>query len=449
MTDNYSTMKELTQSLLKKVKESILLRDSHSEDYIETFRQAEIFITATINGQLEFIPLKLLFINNNKYQILLEIEAVFGEGIEHAQLDDLLIKFYNDHNLKRDIESISDSVKYHVKPIASPKSKPSGILDWNKIAQLGQYAGEAYKASDPHLKEVGKDFATYIMHPTNHWGEEVLMDDYVMERERYWQVAGHYKSFTWAKIKHNKYAKEQVFFSVGIDIANAKLVFKLDCLRSGTHKLSNFDIRKFDYYTENLNCTTEVNRTLGENTGWDSILAMSKAFIIDYEKVYLGVIEYILGGKISLNLFKDKLFNILPENAKFSTGEIGEPLPDLLYNTVLDGVIRYEHYMLSHADKLDLAALVKFSFDGITQIESFEFDGQHKQIYVVAGTGSLYTPFEISEELRQLLINNDHAYIYQIYDYNETTNCGKMVIRKGDPKQYAKLESKLYSATVR
>ena len=442
-------MKHLTQALLKKVKESISLRHTHTEEYTDSFRQAETFITATINGQLEFIPLQLLFIHNNKYQILMEIKAVFGNGIEHAQLDDMLIKFYNDHNLKRDIESISDSVTYHVKPLTSAQTVYSGPLDWDKIEGLSAYAGDAYKASDEQLKAIGHDFGNFIMQPTNQWGEGIVIDDFIMERERYWQVAGHYKAFTWAKIKHNKHADKHVFFSVGINISESKLVFKLDCLRSGTHKMSNADIRKFDYYTENLNCLTEINRTLGENIGWDTILEMSKSFIEDYKSIYLGVIEYIWGGKIDSALFKDKLFNILPENAKFSTLEPGEALPELLYNTVLDGVIRYEHFMLSHADKDDLAALVKFSFDGITQIESFEFDGQHKQIYVVASTGGPFTPFEISEELRKLLDANDHAYIYQIYDYNDVTNCGKMVIRKGDPKQYAKLESVLYSATIK
>ena len=396
-------MKNLTQTLLKKVKVSIALRNTHSEEYIESFRQAETFITATINGQLEFIPLQLLFVKNNKYQILMEIEAVFGAGIEHAQLDDMLIKFYNDNSLKRDIESISDSVKYHVKPQSSGQEKTSGPLNWDKIEGLSAYGGQAYKASDDQLKAVGQDFADFIMHPTNQWGEEILHDGYIMERERYWQVAGHYKSFTWAKIKHSKHTDKHVFFSVGVNIAESKLVFKLDCLRSGTHKISNADIRKFDYYTENLHCHTEITRTLGENIGWDTILRMSKSFIEDYQPIYLGVIEYIWGKKLDLGLFKDKLFNILPESAKFSTLDSGEPLPELLYNTVLDGVIRYEHYMLSHADKDDLAALVKFSFDGITQIESYEFDGQHKQIFVVACTGRPFTPFEISEELRKLL----------------------------------------------
>ena len=176
---------------------------------------------------------------------------------------------------------------------------------------------------------------------------------------------------------------------------------------------------------------------------------MSSAFIADLESVYLGVVDYIWGGKIDLSLFKDKLFNVLPENAKYSSSENGDSLPNLLFNTVLDGIVRYEQYMLAHADKTDLAALVKFSFDQITQIESYEFDGQHKQIYVVGCSGGPSTPFNISEELRQLLMNNDHAYIYQIYDYNDYTNCGKMVIRRGDPKIYAKLESSLYTATIK
>ena len=442
-------MKEITNSLLKKVKASISIRESNSDAYIESFRQAETFITATIKGQLEFVPIQLLFFNNNKYQILMEVKAVFGNGVEHSQLDDLLIKFYNDHHLKRDIDSISDSVKYHIKPQEKIAISAAGLFDWSQIESLAPYAGQSYKASDKNLKDIGQSFAEQIMHPTNIWGESVLPEGFVMERERYWQVAGKYKSFTWAKIKHKKFIDEQVFFSVGLDINAGKLVFKLDCLRSGTHKLSNFDIRKFDYYTETFNCYTEIERALGETIGWDTILEMSRSFISDFESIYLGVVEYIWGGKIDISLFKDKVFNILPENAKYSSSKSGEPLPEILYNSVLNSVVRYEQYMLSHADKDDLAALVKFSFDKITQIDSFEFDGQHKQIYVVAGTGGPNTPFEMSEDLRQLLSVNDHVVIYQVYDYNETVNSSKMVMRKGDPKQYAKLESKLYAVKIK
>ncbi|MEN8250353.1 MAG: hypothetical protein ABFS32_15575 [Bacteroidota bacterium] len=442
-------MQELTQSLLRKVKNSILLRDAQPEVYADAFKQAEIFITATINGQLEFVPMQLLFLHYNKYQILMETKAVFGNGVEHSQLDDMLIKFYNDHDLKRDIDSISDSVKYHIKPQQNAPSTGSGLVNWSSMSQLAKYAGKAYKATDESLKTVGNEFAEYIMHPTNQWGEEVLPAGYVIERERYWQVAGYYKSFTWAKLKHKKHADKQVFFSVGIDIKASKLVFKLDCLRSGTHKLSNYDIRKFDYYTEQFNCYTGIDQDLGESVGWDKILEYSKEFIKELEPIYMGVVDYIWNGKIDLSLFKDKLFNILPENAQFSQSKPGEPVAELLYNTVLDGIIRYEQYMLAHADKDDLAALVKYSFEEITQIESFEFDGQHKHIYVVVSTGSPFTPFEVSEELRQRLEENDHTYIYQVYDYDEATNCGKMVVRRGDPKQYAKLESVLYSAIIK
>ncbi len=442
-------MKTLTDNLLRKVKKSIGLRDTHPEDYIEAFRQADTFITATINGQLEFVPLELLFLNHNKFQILMEVKAVFGEGVEHPQLDDLLIKFYNDHNLKRDIERISASVKYHIKPRQQSEPANMGIIDWQQLNRLAAYAGQPYKASDPTLKAIGEDFANFIMHPTNAWGELVLPDGYVLEKERYWQVAGYYKSFTWAKIKHQQYADKQLFFSVGIDIAAAKLVFKLDCLRSGTHKLSNADIRKFDYYTENLHCVTEVDQTLGEAIGWEEILRYSRQFIKEYAEVYLGVAAYIRDGKVNLQLFKDKLFNILPENAARQGGQPGALVPDLLFNTILDGVVRYEQFMLSHAEKADLAALVKFSFDKLTHIDSFEFDGQHKRIYVVAHSGSVNTPFPISEELRQQMIDDDHTYLYQVYDYNEETNCGRLVIRKGDPRQWAKLTPTQYQAVVK
>ena len=143
------------------------------------------------------------------------------------------------------------------------------------------------------------------------------------------------------------------------------------------------------------------------------------------------------------------MFNILPENAARQGGQPGALVPDLLFNTILDGVVRYEQFMLSHAEKSDLAALVKFSFDKLTHIDSFEFDGQHKRIYVVAHSGSVNTPFPISEELRQQMIDDDHTYLYQVYDYNEETNCGRLVIRKGDPRQWAKLTPTQYQAVVK
>jgi len=441
-------MKELTNLLLKKVKSSVRIRKSNPDAYTETFRQAEIFITATIEGALEFVPLELLYIDNNKYQILLEVSAVFGQGVEHNQLDDMLIKFFNEHDLKRDMDSISDSVRYHIKPQTVGKTNDYSLFNWGKLMELSSYAGVPYKASDDSLKLVGQNFADVIMHPTNEWGLQILPEDYILEKERYWQVAGNFKSFTWAKIKHKKHKEAQVFFSVGVDIAASKIILKLDCLRSGTHKLSNYDIRKFDYYTEKFNCITSIDNKIGDFVGWESILAISKEFINDFEAVYLGVVNYIWGSKIDLELFSNKVFNVKTEEVK-KTSKVGEPLADILYNTVLDGIIRYEQYMLAHADKDDLAALVKFDFEGLYQIASFEFDGQHKQIYVVANTGSFSTPFTISEELRQLMAENDHVYIYQVYDYNESTGCGKFIVRKGDPRQFAKLESKLYEVKIK
>lgn len=441
-------MKDLTNLLLKKVKSSIQIRETDPDAYLEAFRQAETFITATINGQLEFVPLELLYIDNNKYQVILEVNAVFGIGIEHAQLDDMLIKFYNDHDLKRDIDSIADSVRYHVKPQTASVKSDDGLFDWPKLSELAEYAGIPYRASDESLKAVGQSFADFIMHPTNEWAEQIVPEGYLLEKERYWQVAGNFKSFTWAKLKHSKHQEIQIFFSVGVDIKASKIIIKLDCLRSGTHKLSNYDIRKFDYYTERFNCLTEVSKDIGQVVGWEAILDLSREFMRDFEPVYLGVVNYIWGSKIDLESFTNKVFSVKHEELK-KTGKPGEPLPELLYNAVLDSVIRYEQYMLSHADKDDLAALVKFTFEGLCQIESFEFDGQHKHIYVVANTGSFATPFEISEELRELLVQDDHTYVYQVFDYNESTNCGKLVMRRGDPRQYAKLESIAYSVQVK
>ena len=242
-------MSNTASQLLQKVKESIQLRHTDADSYNTSFLKPSNFITATIGGKQEFVPIDLLCKNHDCYQTLLELFQVFGNPEANNDLDGRLKTFYDEHGIHWPIENASSEIKYYVKP--SVKKETRSFFKAEVIDKLSNYAGTHYKASDAFLKDLGTTYAHEIVDKTNEWVDTLTIPTgYIIEHERYWQVAGRFKSFTWAKIYKEEHKDKKIFFSVGVDVQNKNLLIKLDVLRSGTHKLSNFEIRDFDYFTE-------------------------------------------------------------------------------------------------------------------------------------------------------------------------------------------------------
>lgn len=440
-------MNQLGKNLLSEVKASIASRISDSETYATSFVNANSFITATINGQLEFVPLDLLAAKKNKLLVQLEVATVFGKPEQRSDLDDRLIKFYADHDLQRDIHSANATVGYYLKPVPVQEvEKDPDFFDEEAIKKLAPYAGKKYLANDPFLKNLGALYSESVMQPTNKWGELVAPKGYTIEPERYWQVAGRFKTFTWSKLTKEKYQDRHVFFSVGVDVEQEEFVIKLDCLRSGTNKLSNLDIRKFDYFTAGYNCVNRLSLDYFPLLNWETLSQIAKEVVKELEPVYEGVVQYLFGDAVDIHKQHNK---ILLMTEAYSSDNAGTIMEDGLAK-VYDLTLKYEQFNLEHTGKSDLTPFVKISLmDELFHIDSFEIDGTPKRIIVVANTGGTNSPFQLTSEKLAFLNEEDHVYLYQVVEYDDEVQSAKLVIRKGNVGKYAKLEGRIFDVTVK
>ena len=440
-------MSQLGKNLLNEVKQSIKLRISDPEVYSASFMNANSFITATINGELEFVPLDLLAITKNKLLVQLEVATVFGKPEERTDLDDRLIKFYSDHDLKRDVKGMNASVGYFIKPAPVQEvQKDDDFFNKEAIKKLSPYAGKKYLANDPFLKDLGSLYAQTVMQPTNKWGAMVEPEGYVIEAERYWQVAGRFKSFTWSKMTQERYQNHHIFFSVGVDVEQEEFVIKLDCLRSGTNKLSNLDIRKFDYFTAGYNCVNRLSMDYFPLLNWETLGQIAKEVIKELEPVYEGAVQYIFEDRVDTSNKHNKLFSM---SEKYHSTLEGRSIEDD-WAKVYDLIIKREQFNLEHSGKGELNAFVKLSLiDEPFDIDSFEIDGTPKRIIVAATSGGTDSPFQLTTEQITILNNEDHVYLYQVVEYNHELQNGKLVIRKGNPDKYAELKGRSFDVKVK
>ncbi len=437
-------MPTTASELLAKVKQSIQLRAHDSEIYKSSFTTPKSFITATILGKQEFVPISLLCKNNDRYTTLLDLYHVFGEPEVNKDLDQRLKSFYEEHSIEWD-NGNETNITYYVRP--KPPESISSFFNEDAIEKLSSYAGTRYNASDAFLKDLGNTYAEEIVEKTNVWVESLnLPDGYVIEPERYWQVAGRFKSFTWAKIYKKDFKDQKIFFSVGVDVQHKKLVIKLDGLRSGTHRLSNFEIRDFDYFTQNdeLEITYDLEKI--KLLGLDTLTFITNRFIDFNKEKYEQAINLIWHNKADTAKFSDLLLKVTNKYAS----QKNPTLDNIIEKDIANLIVSYEQFLLAHAGKGSIAESIQISKEGdLHLIKSFETDGKPKTILYKATTGGSNAKFEMTREEIEYLGDNLHTFLYHIVEYNINTNCGKLIIRKGSPTRYAELKSINYEVVIK
>lgn len=437
-------MSNTASQLLQKVKESIQLRESDSDSYKSSYQKPLSFITATIGGKQEFVPIALLCKSHDRYQTLLELFQIFGNPESNSELNIRLKSFYEQQALDWPTDINDAEITYYVKPV--PKNESGSFFTASAIEKLSSYAGTNYKASDAFLKDLGNTYAIEIVDKTNQWVDLITIPiGYAIEHERYWQVAGRFKSFTWAKIYKEEYKDKKIFFSVGVDVQNKTLIIKLDGLRSGTHKLSNFEIRDFDYFTEESELTLVYNLNQTSELNLDSLVFISNQFIANTKDIYEQAIEFIWEDKIDNSLFSNKLFKL---STQYSS-EKSESLDKILEKDIAGLIIDYEKFMLKHAGREELSESIKSDFEGnLHIIKSFETDGKAKTILYKVSTGGSTSILEMSREEIEYLGDNLHTFLYHIIEYDIDQHSGKLIIRKGSPTKYAELKSINYEVRI-
>ncbi len=436
-------MSNIASQLLQKVRESIQLRDIDSESYKSSFTKPISFITATIGGQQEFLPISLLCKTNERYQTLLDLYQVFGVPEDNLALDKRLKAFYEQNELEWPTEKETEFT-YYVKP--APRNEINPFFNVAIIEKLSKYAGTHYKASDAFLKDLGNTFADNIVDKTNEWVESLsIPNDYVIEHERYWQVAGRFKSITWAKIYKEEHKDKKIFFSVGVDVQNKKLLIKLDALRSGTHKLSNFEIRDFDYFTQGQELAVSYDLDEIVSLNKDALTFITNQFILITKDIYEQAINFIWNESVDCSLFTRKLFKLSTNYSSINP----ESIDNIIEKDIANLIIEYEKYMLTHADREELASHVIADYDSdLHIIKSFETDGKPKTILYKVSTGGTSAELKMSREEIEYLGDNLHTFLYHIVEYNIDNMSGKLIIRKGSPTKYAELKSTHYEVKI-
>lgn len=435
----------IASQLLSKVRNALLLRDTDNVAYVASFKHPKYFITATINGKQEFVPISLIGKVYDRYQTLLEIFQVFGNAETNAGLNMRLKEFYKLHGMEWP-QAVDDSmIGYYIKPKQQTDQKP--FFDVSTIEKLSNYAGATYKASDAFLKDLGNTYADKVVDTTNLWANSLsIPNGYTVEQERYWQVAGRFKSFTWAKIYKEEYEDKKVFFSVGVDVERKELEIKLDVLRSGTHKLSNFEIRDFDYFTMGKELRVSFPIDQIANLTLDDIVFLANQFIAENKSTYEQVIDYIWNDTVDCSLFEDKLFKL---SSKY-TSESEPNNATINDDRIISLIISYEQFILAHADRDDLTENISVEdHNGLLLIHSFETDGKPRTILFKATSGGTTAPFEMSRKEIEYLGDNLHTFLYHIVEYDNQTGSAKLVVRKGSPTQYAELKSIHYTVEVK
>lgn len=437
-------MSNIASQLLQKVKESIQLRSQNLDSYKSSFTNPSSYITATIGGQQEFVPISLLCENNDKYETLLNLYRVFGSPEANISLTSRLKDFYVLNNIEWPADINEAEIKYYVKPV--PNSEKDAFFSAAALEKLSNYAGTAYKASDAFLKDLGNAFAIEVVDKTNEWVNSLnVPSGYTIEAERYWQVAGRFKSFTWAKIYKEDDKDKKVFISVGVDVQNKELLIKLDVLRSGTHKLSNFEIRAFDYFTQNEELKISYDLNEISELDLEALIFISNQFIKRSKDTYEQVINFIWNDSVNCELHSYKLFK-LSTNYK---SNVAPTFDTIAMSDIAQLIVKFEKYMLIHADREELAENVNaITENGLQTIASFETDGKPKTILYQASTGGTTSELAMSREEIEYLGDNLHTYLYQIVEYNMENSCGKLIIRKGSPTKYAELKSTHYTVKI-
>ena len=96
------------------------------------------------------------------------------------------------------------------------ESEPIDVdfIDFKMLTSLCKYQGRKYSAQDKTLNAIGQQMSLQVLQKTNAWLNALPFFGFHEEPERYWQVAGSFKQFTWGKLFLPFHEDKKVFLQV-------------------------------------------------------------------------------------------------------------------------------------------------------------------------------------------------------------------------------------------
>lgn len=154
-----------------------------------------------------------------------------------------------------------------------------------------QYRGAEQKSID------NSEIIKQVFEKSNYWAELVAntIPTFSFKPDNFWQISGNFKPYAWARLFLKDQEDKYVFFTLGAEgFDGGSLLIKLDCQRSQKNALGADEVGKIDDYIKN-NDVRQLRITASEieSYDWDSLVKVSKAFIVDNLNHYQNAINII------------------------------------------------------------------------------------------------------------------------------------------------------------
>jgi len=136
--------------------------------------------------------------------------------------------------------------------------KGSIFFTIEEIKHFASWVGKEYISTDPVLQEQGERIAKGVLYKTDVWSKAVALElgwgrnfstNWI---ERGWikkngknERATIFKHYTWARVYKLNQRDRKIYFTIGVEGRRSTLVYKIDCQRQGSEKLSRERIEKF------------------------------------------------------------------------------------------------------------------------------------------------------------------------------------------------------------
>ncbi len=404
--------------------------------YTKSFKASSKFVVF----DQEFIPYSLFKLTDSGEDALQEAKDKFGKPTIAAQYDKLLSKFYKQHSLKRDIDHIVDSISYLTIPDeviqssanAIQKVSASDFYASDAVNKLAQYHSRPYHAKEDHLREIGLAISDHILQPTNYWLSLIEITGFENTPERYWQVAGVFKKRIWGKLQRKDHLDKKVFFCLGIDLERKILFYGLECLRTGTSKLSTEQIYKFDHFTKGSSVLEEIDLGQISQYNWERLIRQSQKFLNKMVPLYDQVVDYIWNDTVDVRSIDNRL---IPMTAhKPSPSDESIDINKKSVSLAIDLVIDHEKAFLKYKGKNKLSKKVREvgHSNNHYDVASYHLDGTDKLIKIISSKSSSVLGATISQSSIEASIDNQQkSYLYIVCNISNKRKSGLLYISKG------------------
>lgn len=426
-------MNKFIASLVKMRTSSI---ENLRKNYEESFKTASQFLIF----DEEFIPYNLIEKNNDGEAKLKELISKHGAPLVTTKYDKLLSNFYKKYSLKRDIYHIVDSISYL--KISKEEQQPSvvitddaGINDFyhiNNVQKLAIYHSQPYHAEQEQLRQVGKLINDFILQPTHYWLDKIEVPGFDKIPERYWQVAGMFKKRIWGKLQRPEHLDKKIFLCLGVDLENNSLFYGLECLRTGTSKLSTEQIFKFDHFTKEVPLIEHVSLEQVSEYNWDKLIIQSEDYLSKLIHWYDLVVEYIWNDSVDIKTMHKCLIPVIAK--KPSTTDASIEFNKKTQSLAVDLVVTYEKGFLKYKGKKNLSknvSKINHSEDPY-DVHSYHMDGTDKLIKIIASKSSSIQGAIITQSsIEASIVEHEKSYLYTITNLSNKRKSGILHISKG------------------